>query len=374
MKILLLGIYLPDNIQSIERFVSILQTGLPKFGHQVRIIRPQPWVGNINPSSTGIGKLLGYIDKFFVFPPKLRQEVSWADVVHICDHSGAVYIKFLQNIPHVVTCHDLLAIRSALGEIQQNQTRWTGKQLQRLILNGLNQAQQIVCVSEQTRQDLLRISSLKNSAISLIHMGLNYTYSPMELAKVKHRLSLLKISNNCRFILHVGQNVWYKNRLGGLIIFFYLTQKYRKTDLYLIMVSQPFTSEMRQLIEAYSLSQKVIELVQVSNEDLCALYSSATALLFPSLQEGFGWPIIEAQACGCPVFTSNRPPMTEVGGEAALYINPNNPETAAKKIASILPRLADFKEKSILNAQRFTTEKMLSSYSQVYRKVILENK
>merc|ERR1711912_68703 len=103
-------------------------------------------------------------------------------------------------------------------------------------------------------------------------------------------------------------------------------------------------------------------------------YSSATALLFPSLQEGFGWPIIEAQACGCPVFTSNRPPMTEVGGEAALYINPNNPETAAKKIASILPRLADFKEKSILNAQRFTTEKMLSSYSQVYRKVILENK
>ena len=140
------------------------------------------------------------------------------------------------------------------------------------------------------------------------------------------------------------------------------------------MVGQPFTSEMRQLIEAYSLSQKVIELVQVSNEDLCALYSSATALLFPSLQEGFGWPIIEAQACGCPVFTSNRPPMTEVGGEAALYINPNNPETAAKKIASILPRLADFKEKSILNAQRFTTEKMLSSYSQVYRKVILENK
>ena len=73
MKILLLGIYLPDNIQSIERFVSILQTGLPKFGHQVRIIRPQPWVGNINPSSTGLGKLLGYIDKFFVFPPKLRQ-------------------------------------------------------------------------------------------------------------------------------------------------------------------------------------------------------------------------------------------------------------------------------------------------------------
>ena len=83
---------------------------------------------------------------------------------------------------------------------------------------------------------------------------------------------------------------------------------------------------------------QVRELVSVQNEDLRALYSTATALLFPSFQEGFGWPIIEAQACGCPVITSNRTPMTEVGENAAIYINPDSPEEAAREIAKHFPK------------------------------------
>ena len=78
----------------------------------------------------------------------------------------------------------------------------------------------------------------------------------------------------------------------------------------------------------------VIEVVEPSDEDLRSLYSGAAALLFPSLYEGFGWPLIEAQSCGCPVITSNRSPMTEVAGSAALYIDPANESAAAALIAA----------------------------------------
>ena len=117
------------------------------------------------------------------------------------------------------------------------------------------------------------------------------------------------------------------------------------------------TDEMRQFIKIHNLTQKVIELVEIDNENLRALYSAATALLFPSLYEGFGWPIIEAQACGCPVFTSNRSPMNDVGGEAAIYIEPDQPKETAEKIIHYLPTLGELKPKGFVNSQKFSARK-----------------
>ncbi|HLO83702.1 MAG TPA: glycosyltransferase family 1 protein [Nostocaceae cyanobacterium] len=370
MKILLLANYLTDSIQSMDKFASVMATGLTDLGHQVRVIRPQALIGQIKRSPTGLGKWLGYIDKYILFPSQLRRELAWADVVHICDHANAVYTTYLKNFPHVVTCHDLLAIRSALGEIPENPTSWTGKQLQWMILKGLNQAQHIVCVSEQTRNDLIRLSKAKSEQISRIYMGLNYPYQTMDEQAAKTCLTALGIAQSVPFILHVGNNSWYKNRLGVLKIFNYLIQENRHPELYLVMAGQPFTQEMQQFININHLQEKVIELINITNEDLCALYSLATALLFPSLQEGFGWPIIEAQACGCPVFTSGLPPMNEVGGEAAIYINPHQPQAAAEIIAKFLPKLSSMKTKSWENAQRFTQAQMLDLYIQVYQQVI----
>jgi glycosyltransferase involved in cell wall biosynthesis len=372
MKILLIGNYQPDAIQSMDRFASILEIYLTKFGHQVRVIRPIPYFGRLGLSSELLKKWLGYIDKLILFPSQLSQALSWADVVHICDHGNAVYIKYLRKIPHVVTCHDLLAVRSGLGEFPESKTRWTGKQLQQMMMKGLNQAQKVVCVSEQTRSDVLRLSSLSESAVCCIYMGLNYPYTPMTTIEAKHRLEVLGVPPNSQFILHVGGNFWYKNRLGVLEIFYQLMLKLKKTDFYLVMVGQPMTEEMRQFINMHNMSPKVIELVNVDNENLRSLYSSATALLFPSLYEGFGWPIIEAQACGCPVFTSNRPPMNDAGGEAAIYIEPDKPEKAAEKIIDYFSILEEYKVKGFVNCQRFQVERMISQYVEIYQQVIGE--
>ncbi|PLZ94373.1 glycosyltransferase family 4 protein, partial [Fischerella thermalis] len=371
MKVLLVGNYKLDAIESMDRFASMLETYLSKCNIQVRVISPRLYFGKIILYSNLLKKWLGYIDKLILFPFQLQKAASWADIVHICDHGNAIYTKYLQKIPHLVTCHDLFAIRAGLGEFPEHKTGWTGKKLQQMMLKGLNQAQMVVCVSEQTKNDLLRLSSLSENRISVISMGLNYPYAPMQTTEAKEILASLGIPANSNFILHVGANHWYKNRIGVLSIFYELMLRLQQTNFYLVMVGKPFTDEMHQLIKKYNMTEKVIELVAVDNEHLQALYSSATTLLFPSLHEGFGWPIIEAQACGCAVFTSNRPPMNIVGGEAAIYIDPKNPQAAAEKIIYYLPKLENFKTKSLINSQKFRTEKMISEYIDIYQKILI---
>ena len=141
--------------------------------------------------------------------------------------------------------------------------------------------------------------------------------------------------------------------------------------LKLVMVGKPWTAEMRQFILENGMSDVTLELTAVSNEDLRALYSTATMMLFPSLDEGFGWPIVEAQACGCPVATSRRPPMDEVGGDAAIYVDPENPELAAAILRQALPTVAGMRQSSMANAARFRSG-MIGSYLSLYEKVCNE--
>jgi glycosyltransferase involved in cell wall biosynthesis len=97
-------------------------------------------------------------------------------------------------------------------------------------------------------------------------------------------------------------------------------------------------------------------------------------LLFPSWEEGFGWPIIEAQACGCRVLTSNRQPMMEVGGEGAVYADPED----LGALASAMGRLLDappanrqaLVDCGLRNAARFSTEQMIYGYAELYRRLL----
>src|SRR4051812_17534967 len=99
-----------------QRFGALLRDGVSDSGHSVRLITPDAVIGRLKPDSTGVGKWLGYADRFVVFRKTLRSQLKWADVIHICDHGNAVYVPWLSGRPHLVTCHDALALRSALGE------------------------------------------------------------------------------------------------------------------------------------------------------------------------------------------------------------------------------------------------------------------
>ncbi|HJO35370.1 MAG TPA: glycosyltransferase family 1 protein [Gammaproteobacteria bacterium] len=367
MKILLLGNY--DNLrsQSMQRFAEMLRAGLAAAGHEVRVVRPPVWLGRLRRSETGLGKWIGYIDRFLLYPPLLRRQVRWADVVHVCDQANAVYVAHLRGKPHLVTCHDMLAIRAALGEIPESPTGWTGRLYQRWILRGLRRARAVACVSAQTGEELRRVAGVPEARIAIVPNALNYPYRPTPAAEAEAHLGALGLSEARPFFLHVGGNQWYKNRPGVLRLFAELVKHPDYRTHRLVMAGKPWTDEMRQLAAQLSLHDRAIERVAVSNEQLRALYSGAEALLFPSLQEGFGWPIAEAQACGCPVVTTGRPPMTDVGGSAAIYIDPADPAGAAGVIASALSERERRQQAGLDNAAQFSTQAMTDGYVRCYR-------
>jgi glycosyltransferase involved in cell wall biosynthesis len=118
------------------------------------------------------------------------------------------------------------------------------------------------------------------------------------------------------------------------------------------------------------LADRVIPITGTSNEELEALYSNALALIFPSLEEGFGWPIAEAQACGCPVATTNRPPMTEVAGNAAIFFDPAHPKEAAEAIRQGLSNRKSLIAAGLENVQRFEESKIIEEYRRFYSEIL----
>lgn len=379
--LVLIGNYQPDRQESMQRFGQLLSDGMLKRGWRVETWQPEPhftkWVRTYRYG--GLPKYLGYLDKFYVFPREIRRRrrnLTANTVFHIVDHGNAVYAQHFRGAHLLATCHDLLQIRSALGEFPQNRVSGTGQRYQRWILDHLGRLNQVVCVSEKTRADLLRLTQLPAAAAHVVYLGLNYPYQPMPPAEAEVLLRKTCERNGIAaarfqealtggFYLGVGGAQWYKNRTGLVSIFAEL-QKHLWAPSRLLLVGPPLDAEQNQVLERHGLTNAVLRLSGVSNEELRAVYSLARALLFPSWEEGFGWPVVEAQACGCPVFTSNRPPMTEIGGEAAGYIDPADPVGAAAIIARAIPSLGRMAADGLAATGRWDTTRMLAEYEQHY--------
>jgi glycosyltransferase involved in cell wall biosynthesis len=396
MKVLLIGNYANDEQESMRRFADLLALQLPRLGISAECLCPAPVFGRLRRSAAGAGKWLGYLDKFVLFPRILSNRVRQFDsetLVHICDHSNAVYTRVLAGVPHLVTCHDLLAIRSALGEFTGRRIRVSGRLYQRWILRGLNGAKRVACISTATHRDILRLTSLAPGQVSLVHNGLNHSYAPLTEMDAASRLreaasrlgdaAIAKLQGG--FILHVGGNQWYKNRLGLIQIYARLCEKMIHPPN-LVLAGKSFTPSLRRMIARHHLEDRVVELNSLSNEDLRTLYCAAQLLLFPSFEEGFGWPIIEAQACGCRVVIADREPMTEVGGNAAVCfelrgpmaledapLSTNSADNAASAVMTTLLETHEERlhrvQNGLSNAARFTTARMVESYVELYRRI-----
>jgi glycosyltransferase involved in cell wall biosynthesis len=349
-----------------QAFSTAMLDGLSAANISIRLIRPEPILARSGNPNAGLAKWLGYFDKYVLFPFKLRQAAKWADIVHICDHSNSMYTKYVAGKPNIVTCHDLLAIRSMLGEIPQSKLGRSGMSYQKMILSGLKKAQHIVCISNATRDDVCRIAERGKDTVDVVYNGLLRDLSPMPADTCDSLLSQLGVSPDCRYLLHVGGNQFYKNRAGLLEIY----DSYRTQDpagkLPLIMAGKPFTETLRTIVRDRGLQDDIRELQNPSDEQIRALYTRAEALIFPSLYEGFGLPILEAQACGCPVVTTNRMPMTEVGGAAAVYCDPEDINGAAETIIKSLASRNEIIEAGKKNISRFTRASMIEGYISVY--------
>ncbi|CEF48539.1 unnamed protein product [uncultured bacterium] len=371
LRVVLIANYAPDAQPSMQRFADLLHRELAARGVDVEMWRPPPSVGGRNPADGPVHKWLGYVDKYVLYPPRLSQAAARlpddaTTVFHVCDHSNAMYVRCLRNRPHVVTCHDLIAVRRALGEFPDVSIRWTGRKLQAMIRSGLRQAHRIVCDSEATRGDVRRLVGM-DAGETIIRPGVATAFHPVSRDEAAARLAALKLP--ARFLLHVGGSQWYKNRIGLLDLYAALLTRAPEAPP-IVLAGKPLTSQEASHVAARRLHDRVITVASVADSDLAALYSAAELLVFPSLVEGFGWPVLEAMACGCRVVASNRAPMTEVGGEAATYLDPQDPVSASATVAAVLSEPEGDRRARIAaglaRVSLFSTGAMADAYLAVY--------
>jgi glycosyltransferase involved in cell wall biosynthesis len=366
MKVLLISNYRPDKQQSMLRYAEMLQRELNARGHAADVIHPPTVLGGFPFLPGLLKKWIGYFDKYVFAPTYLHKYARQADIIHVCDHSNAMYLRCAGDRPALITCHDLLAIFAARGSYPGVRTSLTGRILQRWIAANLARANHVICVSTKTQDDMEILAPGIRSKTQVIHHPLNWSYSPAPPDAVAEAKTKSGIESETEYFLHVGGNQWYKNRFGVMKLFAELRKYPRFKNVKLIMAGKPWTNEMRQYFRSSALANEIIERVEVSNDELQALYSGAIALLFPSVEEGFGWPVLEAQACGCPVITSNRAPMTEIAGDAALFIDPQNLEDAAQIVAEHASELPSLRTAGFQNLTRFATNKVIDAYLEFY--------
>ena len=358
-----------------HRFTDMLANMLPSYGYRVETLRPQAIFGRLKPTAQGIGKWLGYIDKYVIFPLVLRARSRAFAIVHICDHSNAMYTPHVSRRAKVViTCHDMLAVRGALGEDTDCPATAAGKYLQRWILSSLGNADVVACVSSYTLNDVRRMVEGKPGfQVRLALNGLNHLYRVLRPEEIRHRLEQFgELDLSRPFVLHVGSNLRRKNREGIIRAFAKTLEKWHGQ---LVFAGQPLAPALRQMVSSLKIGDRVVEIVNPTNPQLEALYGAAHVFFFPSRFEGFGWPIIEAQASGCPVICSTCGPFEEVTGGAALMRDVEDEEGFAEDILRLAdPALRrDLVRRSLENVQRFTADRMVSAYHRIYADLIGQN-
>lgn len=372
--------------QSMPRFAQMIATGMVERGHQVQICSPKSMLSQLAlPAS--LSKWMGYIDQYLIFPAVTRKKLGSypKDTLFVfADQALGPWVPLVQNRPHVIHCHDFLAQYSAENKIKENRVSYTGKKYQSFIRKGFKKGNAFISVSEKTRQDLHYFLGKPPSVSEVVYNGVNPLYKKEDVKLSRSKIKeVLGVDVSEGYLLHVGGNQWYKNRIGVIEIY----QAWRSLSnlkLPLLMIGE---SPNESILEAYEKSPFKTEihfLQGINDEHVKYAYAGALLFIFPSYAEGFGWPIAEAMACGCPVFTTDESPMTEVGGDAA-FLHPRRPsgaskewsQLAAKNIDKILHLSKEDLEKrvnmSLLNASRFDQTTALNKIEAIYLKINKNN-
>src|ERR1700692_2715089 len=162
--------------QSMPRFAQMLKDSYAARGHRVELWSPRPLIFKRFPRGL-LSKWAGYVDQYILFPIWARKAVKRVPsgaLFVFCDQALGPWVPLVKDRPHVVHVHDLLALRSALGDIPANPTSATGRLYQRYIRRGFRQARHFISVSKQTLTDLNRFGGVKAVTSEVVFNGMNF--------------------------------------------------------------------------------------------------------------------------------------------------------------------------------------------------------
>jgi glycosyltransferase involved in cell wall biosynthesis len=225
----------------------------------------------------------------------------------------------------------------------------------------------VICISENTKKDIISYYKVKEKFIHVIYPGFN---------KEKFYPRNERVGENQwgkgKYLLFIGDMRPYKNLERVLEAFARLDLR----DINFLIGGNKdprFYPRIEKKVDELFLKDRVLFLDYVSQKNLPHLYSEAGAFVFPSLYEGFGLPPLEAMACGCPVIVSNVASLPEVCGDAGYYVDPYRVESIAEGIYQVLTDESlrqSLIEKGLIRAKLFSWEKSAEEHLKVFEEVL----
>ncbi len=298
----------------------------------------------------------------FTIPLDLRRER--VDLFHAPHY----VLPPLTPCPSIVTIHDCIHLRfpqylpNRLGYAYARASLWI----------AAHRSARILTVSEASKRDILRYFRVPERKIAVIYNAIDERFdqipTPQEIERVRERYQL-----NDPYVLYAGNIKPHKN-LERLIEAFHALRRHGFDQVKLLIIGDEISkyATLRRAVHRYKLHKHVRFFGFVPDQTLAILYRLAKVFVFPSLYEGFGLPPLEAMASGTPVITSNVSSLPEVVGDAALLIDPYEPDALADAMARVLTDTAlqeDLRRKGYARVREFSWERSVRRVREIYEEV-----
>jgi len=228
----------------------------------------------------------------------------------------------------------------------------------------VEEADLVICISETTRSDLLAVYGIPEMRTRVIPLGCNERFEVLQDATVSDERP-----TDGPYLLYVGERYHYKG-FETLMRAYAVWDRHHEAGL--VVVGPTWSRQESEELKRLKIGERVVHMGYVDDRTLCVLYNRALALVYPSLYEGFGLPLLEAMACGCPIVASRIPSTIEVAGDYPSYFEPGDEESLLAALDKSLiegrpsPRLTE----GVARAKRFSWNDTATQTLTVYRALI----
>jgi glycosyltransferase involved in cell wall biosynthesis len=317
--------------------------------------------------------------RFWKYPSLIRARGE-ASVFHILDHSHANLALATPPEKTVLTCHDIIPLMAARGLIPMQADRFAAYTFP-LRLQCMKRCKKILAISRSTKQNLVEIGGIPAEKIEVVYYGCNPAFGPNPyvpgMSPSEERRGVLEkfgIPPDAAVVLHVATATRYKNSPAILRALRILKDTSAgEREVWLLRVGADFFPDEKALAAELGVEDRIRKTGKIFDDQvLGACYRSADVFAFPSLWEGFGWPVLEAMNCGTPVVVSNVASLPEVAGSAGLAVPPRDHAALAESLRVVLTSPSERSRLSALaleQAGRFSWEKCARDTLAVYQKI-----